>query len=474
MLPHFSPDGSRITYVEEAAWASRGLYRMFIVPARGGPPAPFQPEFGTWPGPSSPGPLWSPDGRFLLFAGARIAGPGPGDWWVAPADGGPAVPTGAVSGLPRIDALQSPVAWVGRHVLVAAGSTPEGVNLYRARISPGDWKVTGPLEPLTSGTGMTHEAAVASDGRMVIPRINWVIQLFSIDRTARDGSPAPTPTALTHDGSPKFGPVLARDAARLAFAAFSGSRGQRKSEVRLQDLASGEESAPIQASGPSLNLSPQLSADGALVSWEDAAEGKVASFVARSGESAGREICRGCNVLGFFSDSRRVLARVGPTRLVRRDLQSATETPLLELEAGAILDADLSWDDRWLAVLLGRTDGTVAIEVRSADGRAAAPNERAPVVESPRFLSSLRWAPDGSRLYFLANRDGFRCIWAQALDPATKKPRGEPFAVFHAHRNPWRLGGPRSAFSFAVGRDRIVFNAAEITGNVLMGQLPLD
>jgi hypothetical protein len=370
--------------------------------------------------------------------------------------------------------MQSPVAWVGRHVLVAAGSTPEGVNLYRARISPGDWKITGPLEPLTSGTGMSLQAAVASDGRMVIPRINWVIQLFSIDPAARNGSAAAPPTALTRDGSPKFGPVLARDAARLAFTAFSGSRGQRKTEVRLRDLASGEESAPIQARSSLLNLNPQLSADGSLVSWEDAAEGRVASFVARSGESAGREICRGCSVLGFFSDSREVLARVGSTRLVRRGLQGGTETPLLEPEAGAILDANLSWDERWLAVLLGRTDGTVAVEVLSADGRAASPAAPIPVIESRLWLATPRWSPDGSRLYFLASRDGFRCLWGQALDPATKRPRGEPFAVFHGHRNPRRLIGPRTAFSFTVGRDRIVFNAAEITGNVLMGRLPPD
>jgi len=308
---------------------------------------------------------------------------------------------------------------------------------------------------------------------VVIPRLNWVIQLFSIDPAARDGSPT-APTVLTHDASPKFGPVLARDAARLAFTAFSGSRGQRKTEVRLRHLASGEESAPIQTSSPLVNLNPQLSADGALLSWEDAAGGKVASFVARSGESAGREICRGCSVLGFFSDSHRVLARVGPTRLVRRDLQGGTETPLLELEAGAILDADLSWDDRWLAVLLGRTDGTVAIEVLSADGRVSPPAGSIPIVESQRWLGTPRWSPDGSRLYFLANRDGFRCLWAQALDPATKRPRGEAFAVFHAHRNPWRMLGPRTAFSFTVGRDRLVFNAAEVTGNVLMGRLPPD
>jgi hypothetical protein len=74
----------------------------------------------------------------------------------------------------------------------------------------------------------------------------------------------------------------------------------------------------------------------------------------------------------------------------------------------------------------------------------------------------------------MTNRDGFVCTWAQELDPATKRPRGEPVAVFHAHGNPWRTSAPRRAYSVAVGRDRIVFNALEITGNILMAQLPPD
>jgi len=37
-----------------------------------------------------------------------------------------------------------------------------------------------------------------------------------------------------------------------------------------------------------------------------------------------------------------------------------------------------------------------------------------------------RWSPDGRTLYFTSLRDGFRCIWAQGLNPITKIPSGEP------------------------------------------------
>ena len=89
-------------------------------------------------------------------------------------------------------------------------------------------------------------------------------------------------------------------------------------------------------------------------------------------------------------------------------------------------------------------------------------------------LTSPRWSPDGDRLYYMAVHDGFLCIFAQALEPASKAPRGEPSAVFHAHGNPWRMVAPRAYYSIAVARRRLVFGAVEMTGNVLMAKLPPD
>ena len=43
------------------------------------------------------------------------------------------------------------------------------------------------------------------------------------------------------------------------------------------------------------------------------------------------------------------------------------------------------------------------------------------------------WSPDGRLVYLLLDRDGFRCLWAQRLDAATKQPLGTPFAVQHWH-----------------------------------------
>jgi hypothetical protein len=72
-------------------------------------------------------------------------------------------------------------------------------------------------------------------------------------------------------------------------------------------------------------------------------------------------------------------------------------------------------------------------------------------------------------LYFLSDRDGFRCLWAQRLEPATKRPLGEPFAVEHFHRarlSMTRLTNRSDAIGVAVGRGRVVLAVGEMTGNL--------
>jgi hypothetical protein len=121
-----------------------------------------------------------------------------------------------------------------------------------------------------------------------------------------------------------------------------------------------------------------------------------------------------------------------------------------------------------------RPDGSTALHVVPVGERAVPATGWITMPESDRLRSGARWSPEGDRIDYIAHRDGFSCIWAQALDPATKKPRGMPVAVFHAHRNPWFMNPPPWAYSLSVGRRRVVFNAGEITGNVLIGQLPPD
>jgi hypothetical protein len=83
------------------------------------------------------------------------------------------------------------------------------------------------------------------------------------------------------------------------------------------------------------------------------------------------------------------------------------------------------------------------------------------------------WSRDNNRLYFLSERDGFRCIWGQSLDPVTKRPAGPPFA-YHLHqaRRSLMSADEVRKIGLSVAGDRIIFSMAEATGNIWLTQIP--
>ncbi|MCP5113883.1 MAG: hypothetical protein GY953_23875, partial [bacterium] len=80
--------------------------------------------------------------------------------------------------------------------------------------------------------------------------------------------------------------------------------------------------------------------------------------------------------------------------------------------------------------------------------------------------------PDGNLLYFLSDRDGHRCIYAQPLDAKTKKPMGPPIDVAHFHqfRRSLRYGWTID-LKISVAADKLVFPLVEYTGNIWMTEL---
>jgi WD40-like Beta Propeller Repeat len=83
-----------------------------------------------------------------------------------------------------------------------------------------------------------------------------------------------------------------------------------------------------------------------------------------------------------------------------------------------------------------------------------------------------RWSPDGTVLHFVSYRDGFLCIWAIRLDPATKRPKGEPFAIYHSHGARLSLSNSGLARNYIpVAADKLVFPLGERHGNIWLAEL---
>jgi hypothetical protein len=188
-------------------------------------------------------------------------------------------------------------------------------------------------------------------------------------------------------------------------------------------------------------------------------------------DPVGRELCRGCTVVDFFSDGRDVLIERGSS-LVRLSVADGAETPLIELEGRKLIDTDLSRDDSWLAVLTGEADGTVAIRVAPVATADPNPDSWIEIAAGRRWYGAPRWSTDGNVLFYLSDQDDFICVWGQHLDQGTRVPRGEPFAVVHAHNDDMQLLSlARFMWTLEVGGDRLVFNAGTMSGDVYTAML---
>ena len=136
--------------------------------------------------------------------------------------------------------------------------------------------------------------------------------------------------------------------------------------------------------------------------------------------------------------------------------------------------ARFSPDGRWISSNAGTAGSALArnrIVVIPTDARASE-DQWIWITDDSSFHDKSRWSPDGNLLYYTSDRDGFKCIRAQRLDPATKRPVGPPFDVYHSHgarRSLLNAGIP--SMEISLSRDRMVFNLEERTGNIWMADL---
>jgi Tol biopolymer transport system component len=269
---------------------------------------------------------------------------------------------------------------------------------------------------------------------------------------------------VTQELTTKLYPAVSRDGSKLAYVAVGGQEAQGFT-VRVLDTATGRETA-IPAHGQSLALYPTLSTDGSLLAYRDQLDGKYRSYVVESGSVSGREVCESCVIYGFLSNPGFAVIRYGAGRLVRQNLPTEDRVVVADGLPGTLVDVGLSHDDRWLALLMGRPDGRVAIYAVPLREKPVDPQEWVLVCEDDRYLAAPRWSPDGSLLYYVSDRDGRACVWAQRLDPASKKPLAAPFGVLHFHSGRYFMNYPMGLGSIGVAHDRLIFLLGEPTGNI--------
>lgn len=444
--PGYSPDGTRIAFVREGVSPMPGG-RLFVMDARTLEEREVTGELRVSCPAAVPTFAWSEDGRSLVIEGTRRGELSTGtDFWVVPADGGEATGLRSAARMKWNVPMVGPLVWHGGRLYYFMGSLLEGTHLYRVRMAENRWRISGAPQRLTSGPGIHLSAAAAGAERLLFAVGSFSQDLVSVPLAGSGMAPSGPASKLTGDSTVKVGASAAADGKTMAYAAIV-SLERSAVEIRLRNLESGVETLYHAGRLPGF-VFPVLSRDGSRIAYTGMEHGAPTAFEGAVDSPPGKRVCEKCQILGFFAQPRQVLVRHGALRLARRDVDSGSETELLRSSSRYIAHASVSPDDRWLAV----TDVTEKEESRSwivpvGEGAVAEKEwirlgipmmQHWQVTAIEGVAVNLRvsgpvWSADGNALYFINDSDGHMCIWAQRLEPATKKPVGAPVAVQHLH-----------------------------------------
>ncbi|HXK04496.1 MAG TPA: protein kinase [Verrucomicrobiae bacterium] len=475
--PRYSPDGTRIVYWigEPSYYAPSG--KVYVVAATGGKPVQVQPGFAD-----ARYPVWTPDGRHILFQGTRSAREDP-DWWVTPADSesagsGQAVPTGALAVLRRngISVYMGPGGFrEDRIVFSANGSrasiSTTGRSIYQIPISPRSWKASDKLHRLTFGTGLDAEPFPGPGDQTVFASLQFSNNIWLLPIDER-GQTAGAIRRITDDAAYDAMPSVSRDGSKVVFT--SGRLGNR--DVWIRDLSSGREAALT--STPGDEAWPVISPDGSKVAYTLAGQDSQPIYVADArippGASVPEKVCEECGEpIDWSPDGKQILYIYGRPKAVGSFTPATNrKAPIAQSSHYGIDQAQFAPDGRWISVVAHiDPDHTRVYAIPVRGGAAGSEDRWVPITDGVSWDDRPRWAPRGDLVYFYSRRDGFGCIWQQAVEPGSKQPVGAPRAVHHFHSTGlsiMHMGLDRLGLS--VARDKLIFNLLEAKGNLWMMQ----
>jgi eukaryotic-like serine/threonine-protein kinase len=461
--PQFSPDGRRITFWTGAQVTASTPSKIYVVSANGGAPEEIQTGL-----PFSRHPIWTPDGSHLVFWGASD-GFARVDWYTvgvghAGDSSHPAVSCGWVDSVGRSRVFDVyPWGWIGQRAVFPLPSG-DANDLWSIPISPRSWLVAGPMERLTAGLDSTLHPGLSATGRIVWAKVQTEINVWSLPVDANTGRSKGEWQQVTTGISPKQRPNLSRNGKRAVF-----NDGQA---VAVTELGTGKETI-IATNG----YYASLTADGSKVVYARPSGSRDGLYVDNLNGEIPEKVCDGCGrpAGGWSADQQKILYDWGaPQALSLFDLRTRQNVELLRQPGRAFTQGGFSPDDRWILFLAGAGPSRQQVFIMPYREHSPVPKEDQwiAVTDGLALDSQPRWSPNGNLIYFVSNRDGFHCIWARRVDPATKRPRGEPFGIEHFHSAMRSISNipATGLIGLGVAQDRIVVNLGISTGNIWMAE----
>jgi Tol biopolymer transport system component len=474
--PKFSPDGKTIAYWTGAGGIYQpGSAHVFAVDSGGGHPRAVHPQIA-----SALYPIWSPQGDSLLVL-ARKDATAPLDWWVLPVEGGAPRQTGALArlqqqniGRVRILPQLRPTALVWREDrVIFAASRGDVANLWEIGIDR-QGKVFGDASPLTQSPGRHMEASWANTpeaDRIAFTDEKLNFDVWAIPVEPERGVSRGDLLKLTDDPTSEWTPSITFDGSIIAYSTRIGSL----SGIRLYDMASRRERTLTASTSVLGGL--RISGDGKRVIYSNN-DGDILAVAVAGGVS--QKLCSKCgSLMGVAYDGSVVAYEpFEHEHLLMLDSDLKTTRLAEQPDAGVILSGgQFSRDRQWAAFhALRNATGTSQVWIVPAGAKRTVPqSEWIPVTSGDALERDPAWSPSASLLYYISDRDGFRCIWARRLDSSTKKPAGDAFPVRHFHGSRQSLS-PFANMNYlcglSAGGNWLVISLGERTANIWMRETP--
>src|SRR5206468_1422146 len=110
-----------------------------------------------------------------------------------------------------------------------------------------------------------------------------------------------------------------------------------------------------------------------------------------------------------------------PVRLAIASIELAShkKAVLLEDPRYDLGQAHFSPNGRWIVFSARRTGTSARLFVAPFHDRAPSPpKEWVALTDGTAWDTAPQFSPDGKLVYFASTRDGYRCVWAQRLEPS--------------------------------------------------------